>query len=194
MLSASEDPLCGSVPGPPWGTSIHRPPGPPLMISKPATAAYVVSKLLLRCCNVTDIVLLHRPCSIYCARHMHRVQRCDLLLPVLSDLSVCLCVCLFIMSFANVAELIALPFRMWTQVGPRNHVLGGSPAPLWGRGNWGNTPRDAAFYQNYLAICSTSACCHIYRKKEPSCESIGSIGYLCVQLAHAKYSILSRHT
>jgi len=164
------------------------PPCPPLIISKPATAAYVVSKLLLCCCNMTDIVLLHRPCSIYCARHMHRVQRCDLLLPVLSDLSVCLCVCLFIMSFANVAKLIALPFRMWTQVCPRNHVLGGSPAPLWGRGNWGNTPRGAAFYQNYLAICSIPACCHIYRKKEPSCESIGSIGYLCVQLA------LSRHT
>ena len=30
---------------------------------------------------------------------------------------------------AKMAELIKMPFGMWTRVGPRNHVLGGVQAP-----------------------------------------------------------------
>jgi len=30
---------------------------------------------------------------------------------------------------ANMAEPIEMPFRMWTRMGPRNHVLDGSTSP-----------------------------------------------------------------
>jgi len=36
-----------------------------------------------------------------------------------------------IMSPAKTAEPIKMPLRMWTQVGPRNHVLDRGPYPQW---------------------------------------------------------------
>jgi len=50
---------------------------------------------------------------------------------------VCLSVCLSntIVSPAKMAEMIKMPFGLWTQVGPRNHVLNGSrDAPLSTKG------------------------------------------------------------
>ena len=40
-------------------------------------------------------------------------------------LSVCLSVT--VMNFAKPAELIEMPFGLWTPMGPRNHVLDGGP-------------------------------------------------------------------
>jgi len=37
---------------------------------------------------------------------------------------------------AKSAEQIEMQFGLWTRVGPRNHVLGWSPASLGGRGNF----------------------------------------------------------
>ena len=39
------------------------------------------------------------------------------------------------MSPAKTAAPIEMPFRLWTQVGTRNHVLHEGPDPLMGRGN-----------------------------------------------------------
>ena len=50
------------------------------------------------------------------------------------------CVCLYVMGMnpAKMAEPIEMPFGMWAQVGPHNHVLdGGSGFPQGGRGNFG---------------------------------------------------------
>jgi len=33
---------------------------------------------------------------------------------------------------AKTAELIKMPFGLWTQVGPRNHALDGGPDAPWG--------------------------------------------------------------
>jgi len=48
-------------------------------------------------------------------------------------------VCLLVTSVspAKTAKLIEMPFGLWTWVGPRNHVLGGSQDPPRGRGNFG---------------------------------------------------------
>jgi len=40
-----------------------------------------------------------------------------------------------LLSPAKTAEPIEMPFGVWTRVGPRNHVLGGSRFPIW-RGNF----------------------------------------------------------
>jgi len=47
--------------------------------------------------------------------------------------SVCLCFCLLVttMSCTKTAELIEMSFRVWTQVGPMNHVLDGGWDPPW---------------------------------------------------------------
>jgi len=55
--------------------------------------------------------------------------------PIITDgvgWSVCLLVgwSVTILSLAKTAEPIKMQFRMWTQVGPRNHVLDGNPDPL----------------------------------------------------------------
>jgi len=52
--------------------------------------------------------------------------------------SVCLCVCLSVtlVSPAETAEPIEMPFGLWAQVGPGNHVLDGVPNPPMGRGNF----------------------------------------------------------
>jgi len=56
--------------------------------------------------------------------------------PIVTDgivWSVCLSVSLSvtIMSPAKTAELIEAPFGLWTQMGPRNHVLDEGPDPPW---------------------------------------------------------------
>jgi len=40
------------------------------------------------------------------------------------------------MNRAKTAELIEMPFRELSRVGPRNHMLDGGPSPLRGRGNF----------------------------------------------------------
>jgi len=65
-----------------------------------------------------------------------RSIRYDLLLRTLRDLSVCLCVsvCLLgtTMSCAKTDEPIEMPFGVRTQMGPKNHVLGGGHCKVWG--------------------------------------------------------------
>ena len=41
-----------------------------------------------------------------------------------------------VVSPAKTAEPIEMPFGMWTRIGPRNHVLDGSPDPRIRRGNF----------------------------------------------------------
>ena len=41
-----------------------------------------------------------------------------------------------LVSPAKTAEPIEMPFGLWTQVGPRNHVLDEGPDPPMGRGNF----------------------------------------------------------
>jgi len=61
--------------------------------------------------------------------------------PIVTDgltLSVCRSVALSVttVSHAKSAEPIEMPLRLWTRVGPRNHVLDGGPDPLMWRGNF----------------------------------------------------------
>jgi len=67
---------------------------------------------------------------------MHRLaQGCGLLLPVFRV--VCMSVCVdIIMSCAKTAELIKMPFGMWTRVGSRNHVLSGGSKIPQGKGQF----------------------------------------------------------
>jgi len=55
--------------------------------------------------------------------------------PIVTDgfASVCLSVCqsVIILSPAKRAELIKMPFGLWTRVGQRNHVLDGFQIPLF---------------------------------------------------------------
>ena len=62
---------------------------------------------------------------------MYGVQRFGLLLPMF-----CNRVSLFdsTTSCAKTDESIEMPFRLWTRVGPRNHVLGGGPDLPRGKG------------------------------------------------------------
>ena len=41
------------------------------------------------------------------------------------------CLSVTIVSPAKTAELIEAPFGLWTQMGPRNHVLDEGPDPPW---------------------------------------------------------------
>jgi len=41
-----------------------------------------------------------------------------------------------IISPSKTVELIEMPFRLWTQVGPRNHILDGGPDPPMGRASF----------------------------------------------------------
>jgi len=83
---------------------------------------------------------------------MYGVQRFGLLLPMF-----CNRVSLFdsTTSCAKTDESIEMPFRLWTRVGPRNHVLGGARifpgerAVPFG----GGAPCDATFRQNSLTTC-----------------------------------------
>ena len=54
----------------------------------------------------------------------------------------CMFVCLLVtfVSPAKMAEAIEMPLVWFTQVGPRNHVLDGSPDLLSGRDNFGGCP------------------------------------------------------
>ena len=72
---------------------------------------------------------------------LHTVHKCGLLPPLshVGCVSVCLsvCPCVYVLgrrvSCAKTAELIEMPFGALTHEGPRNHVLNGSPDPLWER-------------------------------------------------------------
>jgi len=61
--------------------------------------------------------------------------------PIATD-TVCWSICLSVMtvsaamSTAKTAELIEMPFLIWTWVDPRNHVLDRGPDPLTWRGNF----------------------------------------------------------
>jgi len=62
------------------------------------------------------------------------------------------------MNCAKTAELIAMPFVVWTQVGRRNHVPGGRPdSPGEGAIFWASRC-DAAFRQNSVTICCRYRC------------------------------------
>jgi len=57
--------------------------------------------------------------------------------------SVCLCVCVCVcVCWSKMAELIFVPFGIWTQVVPRKHVLGGAWIPV----------REGAFGGHYFII------------------------------------------
>ena len=75
-------------------------------------------------------LLLVRP------HRVHNLQRCGLLLLMFCGLCVCIClsvsVCLLdtIASPIKMDETIKMLFGVWTQVCPRNHVLGGGLDPI----------------------------------------------------------------
>ena len=51
--------------------------------------------------------------------------------------------------YAKMAELIEMPFGLWAQMGPRNHVLGGGPDPT-GKGNLKGEGRSVVKYSDIL--------------------------------------------
>jgi len=68
---------------------------------------------------------------------------------------VCVHVCLLdiTMICAETAEAIEMPFWLWTQVGPRNHVLGGGPDHCRGRGNFFFGGGDPCYVAFRLTTC-----------------------------------------
>ena len=62
---------------------------------------------------------------------------CSLLLQLQRGLSVCVSVCLLVMTVSptKTAEPIEMPCGLWTRVGPRNHVLRGGARSSKGKGN-----------------------------------------------------------
>jgi len=66
---------------------------------------------------------------------------------------VCLSVCVSVMivSPAKMAEVMEMLFRLWTQVGPRNHVLsGGSISPMQRGQFWGGNGQAVVKYRDSL--------------------------------------------
>ena len=92
----------------------------------------------------------YEPCiiiiSLIMPHHMHRVQRCGLLLPVLRGL----CLLDVITSCAKMAELIQMPFDIWLGWTQKKCVhIRCRPRSPRERGNfWGRSPCHAAFHQN----------------------------------------------
>jgi len=62
---------------------------------------------------------------------LHGVQRCSLLLPVFHGLCICACPLDVTLSCAKTSRLIKMPFRAWTGLDSRNHVLGGGLVLRW---------------------------------------------------------------
>ena len=73
-------------------------------------------------------------CFSCITRPMHRVQICGPLLPMFHDLYFCLLG--ITMSCAKMAKPTEMLFRLWTQVGPGNHVLCGGLDSHMGRGSF----------------------------------------------------------
>jgi len=75
--------------------------------------------------------------------------------PIVTDVAWSVGLSVTVMSLAKTAELIEMPFGVWTRVGPRKHALGGGV--LWR--NLANTMEpsicggDAAFCQITLTTC-----------------------------------------
>jgi len=65
---------------------------------------------------------------------------------------VLLSVCLSVGHNHKTAEPIEMPFGVWTQVGPSNHVLGRDLDPPR-EGAFFVAPCDAAFRQRFLTAC-----------------------------------------
>jgi len=62
---------------------------------------------------------------------------------------------------AKVAELIKIPFGVWTWVGPRNPVLDGGSYPLTGKGTCGAKVADPRHTQTCPMVDSDSAGCRM---------------------------------
>jgi len=107
--------------------------------------------------------------SYWVASH---AQRCSLLLQKFCGLCVCLCVSLSItMSCVKTAELIEMTFAVWTQVGPRNHVLGVGPDPP-GKGAILQCALLSKIFDHLLLYNYRLLCAHVEQ----------SIGCMCVCL------------
>jgi len=69
-----------------------------------------------------------------------------------------LCRSVTLMSPANMAAPIEMPFGLRTWVGPRNHVLDGGPDPSMRRGNFeGGKGRPIVKYRDTLRSCAKTA-------------------------------------
>jgi len=110
--------------------------------------------------------------------------------PIVTDVPWSLYVCLLdmTMSYAETAEPIEMPFRMWTRVGSRNHVSRRPRSPL-GRGNFvGHVPSHwevqgmSGVSQSYLLGGSSDAACH--------CSSLFDVSAVCGQ--HTFFSCCPR--
>jgi len=66
-----------------------------------------------------------------------------------------------IVSLAETAEPIKMPFGLWTRVGPRNYVLDGGPGPSMGRGNFQGEGRPIVKGREY---CPCAAATQLFVK------------------------------
>jgi len=66
----------------------------------------------------------------------YSLRRCSLLTEVTWSVSLSVGLSVTIVSRAETAELIKMPFGLWTWVGPGNHVSNGGPDLPMGRGNF----------------------------------------------------------
>ena len=64
-----------------------------------------------------------------------------------------LCRFVTIVSPAKTAQLIEVPYGLWTSVGPRNHVLDGGPDPPMQRGNFEG---EVAAHCKVLRFCAVN--------------------------------------
>ena len=72
---------------------------------------------------------------------------------VITVVPLCVCVCVLdtTVSRAKTAEPIAMPFGVWTWMGPRNHILcGGLDPPVQWVVFWGGISRPVVKYREYL--------------------------------------------
>ena len=92
-----------------------------------------------------------------------------------------ICVYVPIVSPANTAEPMEMPFGLWTLVGPRKHILHGSPALPMGRGQfWGGTRRSIVKYREYhpCAIKCDQTSHHILKYEYTPYKIPGSFSFL----------------
>ena len=78
--------------------------------------------------------------------------------PIVTDgveLSVCQSVT--IVNPAKTAEMIEMPFGLWTRVGPRNHVLDGESRSSMRRGNFEGKGADHGKYRDSTVSCAKTA-------------------------------------